>query len=167
MPRGGGAKGVSIFRKIISKGGNTSQAEDCFQEAVISLIKKVRKGEFKEGSEVRNYVFMVARNQWYTTVKKIKQREEELGTKDGVVDGESSVFENEKKSIIYEVFAQLGERCKDLLHLYIYENKKMGEIKELLGMKSEKVVKMTKYRCKEKMIAYLKANPEYQQIIKS
>lgn len=155
-----------IVKFVKSKGGNRVQAEDCFQDAVVSLINKVKRNEYKEDSSIDNYVFMVARNRWYNMATRVKSRETELGTHDASEDGLEYLFEEEKMSVIHEVLEMLGEQCKKLLTLYAYENKKMAEIKDILGLKSEEVVKSTKYRCKKKMKKILKEHPEYKFIIR-
>ena len=158
----------SIIRFIKSKGGNKVQAEDCFQDGVVSLINKVKRNEFNEESEIDNYVFTVAKNRWYNMATRVKSREAELGNYDDKVsDGLEYLYSEEKNKVIDKLFTMLGERCKELLSLYIFENKKMAEIKEILGLNSEEVVKSTKYRCKKKMKDLLQKYPEYKTIIRS
>ena len=156
-----------IVRFIKSKGGNQVQAEDCFQDGIVSLIIKVKRNEFDEKYEIEDYVFTVARNKWYNLATRVKSREAELGTNDkSVPDGLENIYKEEKRKAVDHMFTLLGDRCKELLTLYIFENKKMAEIKELLCMSSVEVVKSTKYRCKKKMKELLIKYPEYKTVIR-
>ena len=86
---------------------------------------------------------------------------------DFVVGENISMLDNKERfEVIDIVFSMLGDRCKELLTLYVFENKKMAEIQKLMGMNSEEVVKSTKYRCKKKMKEVLMKNPEYQLVIR-
>lgn len=156
----------SIVKFVKSKGGNLQEAEDCFQDAVVSLISKVRRNDFDDQLNVRNYVFVAARNRWFSMVSRVKMKEEELGDNDGQSFGYEYMLDDEKQAVISKVLSLLGEQCNKLLTLYVYENKKMSEIKDLLGMKSMEVVKSTKYRCKKKMQELLEKNPEYKVVIR-
>ena len=45
----------------------------------------------------------------------------------------------------------VGEKCKELLKLMIFENKKVVEVMSIMNISSDEVVRTTHYRCKNKL----------------
>src|SRR5687767_7786745 len=44
--------------------GNTADAEDLFQEAILVLVQKVRQPEFALTSSLKTYLYAIAKNLW-------------------------------------------------------------------------------------------------------
>jgi RNA polymerase sigma factor (sigma-70 family) len=58
-------KHFPMIRKLIrSKGGNSKDAEDIFQEALIILIRKAKDKDFKLTAQLSTYLFSVCRFLW-------------------------------------------------------------------------------------------------------
>lgn len=149
-----------IVRHIKQKRGNQSDAEDCFQEAVLSLIKKVQEGTFNDQYEVKNFLFIAARNNWYNKLRRsgkvISSELEDYQMVDDSMSAEEILIDDERKNAVADLMGKAGERCKELLRLILFENKKMKEIVGIMDFSSEEVVKTNHYRCKKKLKEALK-----------
>ena len=159
-----------IVRHIKQKGGQKSDAEDCFQEAVIGLVKKVNDNTYDDQYEVKNFLFILARNSWYNKLRRkgtvISVELEDFQMEDESLNSEDTMISVERESAINQLMNLAGERCKQLLKLILFENKKMKEVAVLLGISSEEVVKTNHYRCKKKLKEALKNDAELLQALK-
>ena len=70
------------------------------------------------------------------------------------------MISNEKKMVLENLFLSIGEKCKELLLLSIFDKRSMIEISEILGFSSENSAKTQNYKCKQKLIKTLELNPE-------
>ena len=63
----------SIEAHITQNFGNTEDAEDVFQEAIIVLLQKVRQENFVLTSSLKTYLFAIARNLWLKRLRDNKR----------------------------------------------------------------------------------------------
>ena len=85
---------------------------------------------------------------------------EEMVIEDDAKGVELVMINNEREQAVQKLMETAGERCRELLHLILFENKKMKEIVDIMGFSSEEVVKTNHYRCKQKLKAALKTDLE-------
>ncbi len=156
----------SIVKFIKSKRGNRQQAEDCFQDAVVALILTVKSGKYKAGYSVSNYLFGVARNRYYTLLRDDVAKETTLENETIVLIDENPLLETEKWNVIQEMLNKIGEQCKQLLSLHLFDRKKLSEIAKIMNFSSEGVVKTYNYRCKQKLKELIKEDEEILQVLK-
>lgn len=152
-----------IIKYVREKNGTKSDAEDCFQEAVVALVKKVKSNEFDTNFEVKNFLFVVSRNIWFNKIKKDSKMHqtdyEGWGIEDSAETSDQVMISNERSGAITQLLNSAGERCKELLVYVLFENKKLKEIAGLMNFSSEEVVKTNHYRCKQKLKEILKNDP--------
>ncbi len=156
----------SITDFIRANGGSRQDAEDAFQEGVIGLITAIKTGRFKEEYTIRNYLFGIARNQWFTEVKK---RNNNSINEYEAADYETEIhklIDSERTSTMHGLIESLGKKCAELLKLTIFEGKKNKEISQIMGFNNEKVVKATYYRCKQKLRDKISKKPQLVEILK-
>ena len=68
--------------------------------------------------------------------------------------------QTEKNESLIGLFSTIGDRCKELLLLSIFDKRPMSEIAGILGFSSENSAKTQNYKCKQKLIQALKTNPK-------
>ena len=73
----------------------------------------------------------------------------------------------EKAEAMKTVFDKLDEKCRKILHYYIYEKRSMKEISVLMGYSSEDVVKTNHYRCKQYLTKLVKSDLSLMNLIKN
>jgi RNA polymerase sigma factor (sigma-70 family) len=149
---------------IMSKGGTEQDADDIFQETIVSFIDCVQKRKFRQESGIRTFLVSISKNLWYNEIRK-RQREENRGklfemnreqTEPAVVE---AIQFREMKLELNRMLQDLGESCKKILELFYYENMSMKEIVTYLHYENEQVVRNKKYKCLNQLTERMKQNP--------
>jgi RNA polymerase sigma factor (sigma-70 family) len=149
---------------IMGKGGTEQDADDIFQETVVSFIDSVQKGKFRQESGIRTFLISISKHLWYNEIRR-KQRagnreklfetdreHEEAGISEQMQD-------RELKNQLNKLLQELGESCKKILELFYYENLSMKEIVSHLHYENEQVVRNKKYKCLQQLTDKMKQNP--------
>ena len=147
-------KHFAMMRKmILSKGGNTEDAEDIFQEALIIFCRKAKEPGFELTAQLSTYLFSICRFLWKDELKRRKPFrviDLETGFKQDEEKVMEELIENETKAKLAEkVLNELGERCRELLLLFYKEGFKLKDIASRMGYNSENTAKNQKYKCLE------------------
>ncbi len=59
---------------------------------------------------------------------------------------------------------QLGERCKALLTLSVFDKRSMKEICGIMGFSSEDAAKTGNYKCKQRLMKLIKVTPSLMEL---
>jgi RNA polymerase sigma factor (sigma-70 family) len=125
---------------------------DCYQDAILVLCEKVSDPDFRlENSAVGTYLFSIGKFILYNKLQKFARREA-IHQKITFTTEQLAEFEylndpDPKVHIVLNALAVLGEKCREVLKLFYYQEKKLFEIKDLLGYHHTDVVKSQKSRC--------------------
>ncbi|HEY4208631.1 MAG TPA: sigma-70 family RNA polymerase sigma factor [Puia sp.] len=155
---------------IIHYGASEQDAEDVFQETVVSFIDVVKKGKYRMEASIKTFLVSVAKNIWFNELKKRERsgaREKifEYGRDQKEEDISHQIGDLEKKRQLRDLVNNLGEPCKKILMLFYYENLSMKEIVEHLPYENEQVVRNKKYKCLQTLTGFIKNNPAIAQQI--
>lgn len=146
---------------VCANSGNEDEAFDIFQEAVIILFKQVRLDRFDPQYKIKSFLFTVAKNLWINRVKRMN-RTVNLKEDYDFIETNKSVLHNlideERNNLIHYLLDQIGENCKQLLTLSVFESLSMKEICKKMGYSSENAAKTRNYKCKQKLIDLIKNN---------
>lgn len=142
---------------IMKNNGNEDEAQDIFQDAVLSFYQYVLGGKFDEGKSVDGFIFSIGRNMW---INRAKQRNKTVSgieeTNYGAEAEEASeftaLFTEDKSEKMDALLTQLGERCKELLTYSIFYNMKMVEIAEKMEFSNADTAKTKNYKCKKRLM---------------
>lgn len=154
---------------ILKNSGSLEDAQDVFQESVIALFRYVKLGKFDETKSIGGFLYVVGSNAW-KKANRSPMKTEELHI-DVMPDGEKNnieetLFSEETSNMIQHLFNQIGENCKKLMLISIYDNKTHKEIADEMGYTSTDAVKTRYYKCKQKIIKILEAKPDYAKVLK-
>lgn len=126
---------------------------DIYQDAAIALFERAVQGKLDlEKSSLKTYLFSVGKFMLFTKLKKdpgYQAIEEDMEVQLGLYE-DASIYVNEpsqKVAFLAKAIRQLGEKCRQILELYYYENKSMKEIQLQLAYNHPDVVKSHKSRC--------------------
>ena len=149
---------------IMGKGGTGQDADDIFQETVVSFIDTVQKDKYRQESGIRTFLISISKNLWYNEIRR-RQRagnreklyetdreQEESGISEQIQDRELKIQLN-------QLLRDLGESCRKILELFYYENLSMKEIVSHLHYENEQVVRNKKYKCLQQLTDKMKQNP--------
>jgi len=133
--------------------GHTSQAEDIFHEALVTLIENVRHNKFKGNSQVSTYLISIVKFKMYNQLKKISKHKQ-LPINEEILDIPSLISDSKDRirllERLLEKLTELSEECQLLLQNYYYENMSMNEIADKLNYSSS-FVRVKKNRCMNKL----------------
>jgi len=155
---------------IMSKGGTKQDADDIFQETVVSFIDCVQKKKFRQESGIRTFLISISKNLWYNEIRK----RERAGRREIIFEmdrdqPETAVIETiqyrEMKKELNQLLQDLGESCRKILELFYYENLSMKEIVDHLHYENEQVVRNKKYKCLNQLTEKMKNNPSIKEKI--
>ncbi|MDJ1471973.1 RNA polymerase sigma factor [Cytophagaceae bacterium DM2B3-1] len=151
--------------------GSQQDAEDIFQETIITFVDLVEREKFRGESSIKTFLYAIARNIWLNELKKrdrmfIRDTESYEPQSKESEDLQEALIKNESKQKVLELIEQLGETCKKILVYYYYENLSMKEIYERMHYESEQVVRNQKYKCMKKLIDWIDTNPGMKNTVK-
>jgi RNA polymerase sigma factor (sigma-70 family) len=148
---------------ILKNNGNEEEAQDIFQDSVLSFYQYVLEGNFKEGASVDAFIFSVGRNKW---INRAKQRnklvsgvtEDNLGQTNPEEEGFSKIMDDDNTDKMNALLEKLGERCKQLLTYSIFYNLKMTDIAEKMAFSNADTAKTKNYKCKKRLMKIINEN---------
>jgi RNA polymerase sigma factor (sigma-70 family) len=152
---------------VKQNGGNEEDGQDLFQEMIISVYKKVKKGDFELSCTFWSYALIVCRNLWFA-----KQRNKGRMTYTDNINGEKVIIEENMQSLIEQKesldlyrkhFANLDSKCQQILSMF-FDKIKMAEIANKLDT-TPAYIKKRKFKCKEALIDAIKADHLYNELI--
>lgn len=157
-----------VDRYIKSNNGTSEDAEDVFQEGVLSFYKSIRTRELISIENVEAYFFSICRNIWLKQIAKQKLKiilTDEFAINDEVVYLKLQDQDYEP-SLLDRIEQTLGEKCRAVLSLFYYEKRSMKEIAQITGLSSEQVAKNKKSLCLKKLKDLIVAKPSFRKVFK-
>lgn len=152
--------------------GSEQDAEDVFQEVVVTFIGLVKNGKFRGESSVKTFLFTLNRFTWLNELKKRNRaahREEKFESESESEEGDVSrhLVERESRHMVIAMMDKLGAVCKSILLSYYYDNLSMKEILPLVNFENEQVLRNKKYKCLKSLEQMLTDNPGLAQRFKA
>jgi RNA polymerase sigma factor (sigma-70 family) len=149
---------------IMGKGGTTEDADDVFQETVVSFIDTVQNGKFRQESGIRTFLISISKNIWYNEIRRRQRagnREKNYETEKDQEDAGilEVIRDRELKNLLNQMLKELGESCKKILELFYFENLPMKDIVSHLHYENEQVVRNKKYKCLGQLTDKMKQSP--------
>lgn len=146
---------------ILGNSGSADEAQDIFQEGVIALFNNVVDGKFKGESAVGTYLFSICKNMWLRHLQR-KSRMSSGEVPESVEDKNpfSTLKHSEHRELVAQLVASLGEQCQEILRLYYFERRSMGEVADMTGFKDEQNARNKKYKCMKALKELIFANPD-------
>lgn len=147
---------------ISKNNGNYDDAKDVFQDALIYLVY-ITKEKSLQVKSFEAYLFTICKNIWRRRLKnrKVRIMNEEKHTLEDRMTTRSLIILEEKRLELYnESFAQLSENCKEVLAIY-FNTLDYQELLRTFSYNSVDVARQRVYRCRKKLIDFIKLNKKY------
>jgi len=136
---------------ILNNNGNSDEARDIFQEAMIVMYEKAVSGTFELNCLFKTYIYSVCRRLW---LKRLQQLQRYVNLVENVeetvvVDEDLEIHDkhNANFAIMENAMNKIGEPCKSLLDAYYIQKKHMQEIAADFGYTNADNAKTQKYKC--------------------
>lgn len=163
-------EGFSVY--IEQNNGSRQDAEDVFQEVLVSFLELVRLNKFRGDSSVKTFLFSLNRNIWLNELKRkgraqVRELKFEKAKDDKDPDTAQMIIGRESRKQVMEIIERLGDGCKKVLLAFYYQNLSMKEICEQTEYESEQVVRNKKYKCLKQLEQMLVENPTLAKTFKN
>lgn len=162
----------SLAWYTMNNSGSRQDAEDVFQEVVVSFIDLVKKDKFRGESTVKTFLYSLNRHTWLNELKRrgralAREEKYEKGQERVELDTGHLIAEREGKAEVMRLVEELGDTCRKILVLFYYENLSMKEILDNLHYENEQVVRNKKYKCLKQLEQMIKEKPALLQTLKN
>jgi RNA polymerase sigma factor (sigma-70 family) len=152
--------------------GTQQDAEDVFQEVVVTFMELVSQNKFRGESSIKTFLYSLNRHIWLNELKKrnrMQQRNLKFETAKGESEADVSgyIAGREARGQMMQVISQLGDACKQVLTAFYYHDLSIKEILALLPYENEQVVRNKKYKCLKKLEEMLHADPNLANNLKT
>ena len=161
-----------LTRYILANNGSQQDAEDIFQETIVSFIELVKKDKFRGESSIGTFLYSMNRHAWLNELKRkgralLREEKFEMNMDRGEADKLQQMAYGEEKQEIARLVASLGDTCKKILLLFYYEERTMKEILDATDYDNEQVVRNKKYKCLKQLEQMLHEKPALRESLKN
>ncbi len=157
---------------VTGNGGAEEDAEDIFQDGIVTLYNKISLNQLTITTSFRTYIYSVCRNLWLQKLNKRKAIFNRLKDVEKYIDlpkdmlTEASIEETEKQRIIQTHFLTMPDDCQKVLRLFI-QKVPLLQIAGIMGFKTENYTKTRKYQCKENLKTRIANDPRNTKFLKN
>lgn len=136
---------------ILNNSGDSDEARDIFQEAMIVLYEKAISGNFELNCLLKTYIYSVCRRLWLKRLQQLQRYGSLVEHVDETVAVDEDLEAHEKHNadftLMENAMSKIGEPCKSLLDAYYIQKKNMQEIAADFGYTNADNAKTQKYKC--------------------
>lgn len=132
--------------------GNAQEAEDLYQDGIITLYEQVRKGNFHMTSSIKTYLYAICRNKWLGKLKRkvpitdIEEQLQQIPSEEAETDAPDI-----DDADIKQALEGMGEPCRSIIVGYYYHKLSLEQLAATLNYASANVAKQQKFRCVERL----------------
>jgi RNA polymerase sigma factor (sigma-70 family) len=157
---------------VLQNSGSTDDAADIIQETFLVFIKTVEENKYRQESGVKSFLYSIVKNLWITELRKRKS----MGVRNEIFENEKesvsqdishSLVKHESHKLIMDLFQSLGDKCRNILLLFYYENLPMKEIMEKEDFSSEQVLRNKKHKCLKSLIEKIQSDEKTYTTVKN
>ena len=162
----------SLSWYILQNSGTRQDAEDIFQEVIVTFIDLVQKDKYRGEASIKTFLFSLNRHIWLNELKKrgraaLREEKFEKGRETIDEDAGKMMAGRESSIQLRDLLDRLGENCKKILLLFYYENLSIKDILENLHYENEQVVRNKKYKCMKQLEQMIEKDPPLRQTLKN
>ena len=88
-----------ILQLVINNNGNTDDAKDIYQEAIIVLYNKVKTGDFELSSKLKTYIYSICRRLWLKRLTHLNRYGGDIKDFEEFLPGDVDTGEQHKKGM--------------------------------------------------------------------
>lgn len=144
-----------VLQLIINNSGTADDAKDIYQEAIIVLYNKIKKGDFELSSKLKTYIYSVCRRLWLKRLAQINRYGGDIRDFQEYLPVDEDVEAHNERDIQFSkmqsALSLLGEPCKTIIEDFYIHNRSMQEICESFGYTNADNAKTQKYKCLQRL----------------
>jgi len=157
---------------VTGNGGAEEDAEDIFQDGIVTLYNKISLNQLTLNSSFKTYIYSVCRNLWLQKLNMRKAIFDKLTEVEEYIDlpkdmlTEATIEETEMQRIIQTHFLTMPDDCQKVLRLFI-QKVPLRQIAGIMGFKTENYTKTRKNLCKENLKTRIANDPRSTKFLKN
>lgn len=140
-----------VLSLVLNNNGNSDDAADIFQEAMIVLYEKSKSDTFELSCQIKTYLYSICRRLWLKRLQSSQRMYNTMESAEEMVSVEEDLETHEKRQnefqIMENVMSKIGEPCKSLLEAFYLQKKQMQQIASDFGYTNADNAKTQKYKC--------------------
>ncbi|GAB3364497.1 hypothetical protein GCM10027566_33990 [Arachidicoccus ginsenosidivorans] len=130
-----------IKRWILNNSGSGFDADDIFQEALITIFRQAKENQLALTCPFEAYLFLIVKRMWLNELKRRGRQGATIDIEDAGDIGthqfkelEGLIETQEKENIIMRFYQKLGDRCREILRLCLQKGSSQEIIADQLGV---------------------------------
>lgn len=161
------------FRGIVAwvkkNSGSDADAEDVFQDAIVTVYQKALKDELDLRCRLSTFVFAVSKKIWQF---KLRTKSRYVNT-DFNISGDLSItdenhalqlaIDSEIESLYKKSFGKLSKECQEILN-YFFNGLSIDSIAKKMNLSTANLTRKRKFRCKNKLIKLVESDPQFVEL---
>ena len=155
-----------VIKHIKRNSGTVEDAKDVFQEAILIIFNKAKKGELILTTSFHVYLFGVCKRIWLKKISRNKYKMVSLPEEKDLAyeeDFEEKFLKTQKWRLFNQKFQLLAEECRTVLEL-LFNGQSGKAIASAMGY-TEAYAKRKKYKCKLSLMELIKKDASYQGLL--
>ncbi len=144
-----------VLKFILNNNGNEQDAKDVYQEAIIVLHDKIKRGDFELHSKLKTFIYSVCRRLWLKKLSLKSRYFGDINDYEDFVSVETDIEEYEERdkqfSLMNTSLSGLGEPCKTIIEDFYINGLSMIDISEKFGYTNADNAKTQKYKCLQRL----------------
>ena len=144
-----------VLQLIINNNGTADDAKDIYQEAIIVLYNKIKKGDFELNSKLKTFIYSVCRRLWLKRLSQMSRYAGDIHDFQEYLPVEDEVEQESERDIQFTkmqgALQLLGEPCKTIIEDFYIHNRSMQDICESFGYTNADNAKTQKYKCLQRL----------------
>lgn len=141
-----------IAHLVKNNQGSENDAEDLYQEGLLTVFQKIREGE--EIQYLKTYIYAVCRLKWLNLLRYRRRHPEQIIDSHNVI--EVSLEDDHVDAVPYqqamqEALGQLDETCRQLLLAFYFEKLSMEAIALRFNYNQANTAKSKKNKCMDRV----------------
>lgn len=151
-----------LANMIANNSGNSHDAEDIYQEAIIVLDRNIREGHYRLDGSLSSYLYSTGKFLWMNHLRKkkltLKENFQDSDLVSTSVQPDKIYMDEEKKKYLQSLLSRLGQRCQHIMELWQLSYS-MDEIAKKLNIGDASIARKAKYDCQQQLIKLILSNP--------
>jgi len=160
-----------VVQYVTKNNGSVQDADDLFQEALVAIVRKVRKEDFNLKVPFGGYFYFIYKNKWIDRLRKnkklrvIKEDDERYTHEvDSKLVADNTNDTDERYQLYLLCFEQLSEACQKVLRLSL-QGISTREVMQKLGFATANSTNQRIHRCRGRLQQLIKNHPSYKRLM--
>jgi len=156
-----------VISFVLKNNGNIDDAKDIFQKALLQLAVRYKKEKFEIHFAFDAYLFTVCKNLWRRELNKKKSmvtKSDLIEPLDEAKNIALAALEQQRWELFQEALNRLSNNCQEVLKLF-FNKISYQQIVQTFNYNSETVARQRVFKCKQKLIGFVKESSNYKSLL--